>query len=166
MAIRWARRTFLQVIGKKAPALTVASLAIIIARRPEIVPMPVATPADGAPPHSVYISYAAHRPISNSSVLGSMSLSMRSRAVSRPLACWRSMAFEPPPCRIFWISLAKEDMERSVSFFLSRSQAPPGNAMFSRLCLAASAGGACGAGRSQAEPGNEGYRTMSAPGKR
>ena len=52
MAMRWARSTFLTVIGKNAPAFTVASLAMIITRRPATSPMPVTTPADGAPPHS------------------------------------------------------------------------------------------------------------------
>jgi hypothetical protein len=33
MAICWARITFLAVRGKKAPAFTVASLAMIITRR-------------------------------------------------------------------------------------------------------------------------------------
>ena len=55
MAMRWARSTFLHVIGKNAPAFTVASLAMIIARRPATMPMPVTTPADGAPPHSAYM---------------------------------------------------------------------------------------------------------------
>ena len=43
------------VIGKKAPALTVASLATTITRRPATRPIPVTTPAAGAPPHSSYI---------------------------------------------------------------------------------------------------------------
>src|SRR5262249_14718990 len=63
-AMRWARNTFLQVIGKKAPAFTVASLAMTMRRRPATVPMPVTTPADGALPHSWYIFHAAHRPSS------------------------------------------------------------------------------------------------------
>ena len=54
-AIRWARSTFFAVIGKNAPALTVASLATIMNRRPATVPMPVTTLADGAPPQSPYI---------------------------------------------------------------------------------------------------------------
>ncbi len=68
--MRWARSTFLHVIGKNAPAFTVASLAMIMTRRPETVPMPVTTPADGAPPHSAYMFHAAHRPSSKKSVLG------------------------------------------------------------------------------------------------
>ena len=55
-AIAWARSTFLIVIGKKAPAFTVASLAMIMTRRPATRPIPVTTPAAGAPPHSSYIS--------------------------------------------------------------------------------------------------------------
>ncbi len=65
--MRWARSTFLAVIGKNAPALTVASLAMIITRRPATVPMPVTTPADGAPPQSAYMLHAAHRPSSKKS---------------------------------------------------------------------------------------------------
>ena len=68
--MRWARSTFLQVIGKNAPAFTVASLAMIMTRRPATVPMPVTTPADGAPPHSAYMFHAAHRPSSKKSVFG------------------------------------------------------------------------------------------------
>ena len=62
--MRWARSTFLAVAGKNAPAFTVASLAMIMCRRPAIVPMPVMTPAAGAPPQSAYIPQAAHRPSS------------------------------------------------------------------------------------------------------
>ena len=62
--MRWARKTFLAVAGKNAPAFTVASLAIIMCRRPLIVPMPVTTPAAGAPPHSAYMPHAAHKPSS------------------------------------------------------------------------------------------------------
>src|SRR5262245_44390651 len=98
--MRWARSTFLQVIGKNAPAFTVASLAITITRRPETVPIPVTTPADGAPPHSEYMSHAAHRPSSKRSVSGSRSFATRSRAASRPFSCWRSIAFGPPPWRM------------------------------------------------------------------
>ena len=58
MAIRWARSTFLAVAGKKAPALTVASLAMIMCRRPATVPTPQTTPAAGRPPQSAYISHA------------------------------------------------------------------------------------------------------------
>ena len=71
-AIRWARSTFLAVVGKKAPALTVASLAMIMSRRPATWPMPETTPAAGAPPQSAYISQAAHRPSSKKRVPGSI----------------------------------------------------------------------------------------------
>ncbi len=64
MAMRWARSTFLLVIGKNAPAFTVASLAMTMTRRPATMPMPVTTPADGAPPQSRYMFHAAHRPSS------------------------------------------------------------------------------------------------------
>src|SRR5437868_2384292 len=72
-AIRWARRTFFTVIGKKAPALTVASLAMIMTCRCATLPIPVTTPADGAPPHSWYMFQAAQRPSSKKSVCGSRS---------------------------------------------------------------------------------------------
>ena len=73
MAIRCARSTFLAVAGKNAPAFTVASLAMIMCRRPAIVPMPQTTPAAGAPPHSAYISQPAHRPSSSQGVSASSS---------------------------------------------------------------------------------------------
>src|SRR5262249_9431714 len=88
-------------MGKKAPALTVASLAMTMTSRPCTRPTPVTTPAEGAPPHSRYMPHAAHRPSSKNDVSGSMSLAMRSRAVRRPLSCCRAMAFAPPPSRIF-----------------------------------------------------------------
>ena len=44
-AIRCARNTFFAVEGKKAPALTVASLATIICRREPTDPIAVTTPA-------------------------------------------------------------------------------------------------------------------------
>jgi len=50
--------TFLAVMGKNAPAFTVASLAMIMNMRPETRPRPVMVPAAGAPPHSSYISQA------------------------------------------------------------------------------------------------------------
>ena len=57
---------------------------MIMCRRPAIVPMAVTTPAAGAPPHSPYISHAAHRPSSSTCEPGSISRAIRSRAVSRP----------------------------------------------------------------------------------
>ena len=59
MAMFCARITFFAVRGKNAPAFTVASLAMIIMRRPATRPRPVMVPAAGAPPHSSYISQAA-----------------------------------------------------------------------------------------------------------
>ena len=56
-----ARSTFLQVIGKNAPAFTVASLAMTMNRRPHTVPIPVTTAPAGAPPHSLYIPKAGKR---------------------------------------------------------------------------------------------------------
>ena len=56
MAMFCARMTFFAVIGKKAPAFTVASLAMIMNMRPQTRARPVRVPAAGAPPHSSYIS--------------------------------------------------------------------------------------------------------------
>src|SRR5208283_3366938 len=84
MAMFCARITFFDVIGKNAPAFTVASLAMIITSRVCTRAMPVITPAAGAPPHSSYMPCAAYRP-SSKNVPGSVSSSMRSRAVRRPL---------------------------------------------------------------------------------
>ncbi len=50
-----ARRTFLTVAGKNAPAFTVASLATIMQGRPWTGPTPVITPAAGTSPTSGYI---------------------------------------------------------------------------------------------------------------
>ena len=83
MAIVWARRTFFAVMGKNAPALTVASLAITITSRPATHPRPVTTPAAGAPPHSSYMPKAANRPSSRNSSPGSSSKASRSLAVNR-----------------------------------------------------------------------------------
>ena len=47
IAMFWARITFFEVIGKNAPALTVASLAMIITMRVSIRAIPVITPAAG-----------------------------------------------------------------------------------------------------------------------
>src|SRR5579884_2201259 len=85
-------------MGKKAPAFTVASLAMSMTRRPATVPMPVTTPAAGAPPQSRYMFQAAHRPSSKNCVCGSTRRAMRSRAVRRPFSCWRAVALGPPPC--------------------------------------------------------------------
>ncbi len=44
----------MHVIGKNAPALTVASLAMSMTRRPQTVPMPVTTPAAGTAPFPIH----------------------------------------------------------------------------------------------------------------
>src|SRR5581483_7571654 len=69
-------------------------------RRPETMPTPVMTPAEGAPPHSWYMPHAAHRPSSKNASPPSTNFAMRSRAVSRPFSCWRATAFGPPPWRM------------------------------------------------------------------
>ncbi len=100
IAIRWERSTFLHVMGKKAPALMVASLAMIITCRPATLPIPHTTLADGDPPHSWYIPRPAHNPISSQCESASNNRTIRSRAVSRPFLCCRSMALTPPPISI------------------------------------------------------------------
>src|SRR5712692_8954565 len=97
MAMFWARITFFAVMGKNAPAFTVASLAMIMKMRPHTRARPVIVPAEGAPPHSSYISQASKIPSSKNCEPGSINLAMRSRAVSRPFLCCDSMAFAPPP---------------------------------------------------------------------
>jgi hypothetical protein len=57
----------LAVMGKNAPAFTVASLATIMQSRPSTRPIPATQPADGAPPHSSYIPLAAQSPSSKNS---------------------------------------------------------------------------------------------------
>src|SRR5262245_7742771 len=100
VATVWARMIFLQVIGKNAPAFTVASLAMIMQRRPWTRPMPVTAPAAGAPPCSAYMPWAAQRASSWKVEPLSMRRSIRARAVRRPFSCWRSMADLPPPSLI------------------------------------------------------------------
>jgi hypothetical protein len=74
----------LQVIGNQAPAFTVASFDTTTTSRPWIAPIPVTTPADGAPPHSAYMPCAAHSPSSWNAAPGSQSAATRSRAVILP----------------------------------------------------------------------------------
>ena len=109
----WARITFLAVMGKKAPAFTVASLAMTMTSRPATRPRPVTTPRAGAPPHSSYMPKAANSPNSRSSVPGSSKRASLSRAVRRFLPCWASMALGPPPWRR--VSSCCRRVERSAS---------------------------------------------------
>ena len=95
-----ARSTFFAVMGKNAPAFTVASLATIMHSRPLTRPSPVTTPRRARRHTPLYIPCAAHRPSSRNSVPSSSSSFSRSRTVSRPLACCASAAFAPPPSRI------------------------------------------------------------------
>src|SRR5208337_2803943 len=104
MAMFCARMTFFVVMGKKAPAFTVASFTMSMTMREWMRARPVMTPAAGAPPHSSYILCAAWTPSSKKEP-GSARRLMRSRAVSRDFACWLSMALAPPPSRIFSSSL-------------------------------------------------------------
>ena len=125
IAMVCARSTFFAVIGKNAPAFTVASLATIMHRRPLTRPRPVTTPAPGAPPYSAYIPCAAHRPSSRNSVPSSSSRFSRSRTVRRPLACCASTAFSPPPRRIASSSarMATSNSSRAARFAFARAEA-------------------------------------------
>ena len=114
----WARMTFFAVMGKNAPALTVASLTINITSRPCTRARPVTTPADGAPPHSSYMPHATNEPISKNSVPGSMSNATRSRAVRRPFLCCDSIAFAPPPCWMISSSLRTCATSSATAFWL------------------------------------------------
>ena len=67
MAISWARRFFLAVIGNQAPALTVASLATITQSFPLIFPIFTTTPPEGHPPCTSYMFSPARAPISKAS---------------------------------------------------------------------------------------------------
>src|SRR6266853_4302759 len=118
--------TFLEVMGKNAPAFTVASLAIIMTRRVSIRARPVITPAAGAPPHSSYMPWAANSP--NSKKLpASTSRSIRSRPVLRPLLCWLSIALAPPPSQIFSPSLRTCDIRSARNRMLASKRAEVGS---------------------------------------
>ena len=93
-----ARIIFLHVIGKNAPAFTVASLAITMQGRPCTMPSTVTTPAAGAPPYSLYMPHALNNPNSICGAPASSNNSKRSRAVNRLFLCWRSTPEGPPPC--------------------------------------------------------------------
>ena len=98
-AIVWARRIFLIVIGKHAPALTVASLATTITRRPCDRADDRDDPrGDRAAPFLIHLVGGPQARARAIGEPGSSNISIRSRAVFRPLACWRSMASGPPPC--------------------------------------------------------------------
>src|SRR5712671_5950479 len=123
--------TFLEVMGKNAPAFTVASLAIIMTRRVSIRARPVITPAAGAPPHSSYMPWAANSP--NSKKLpASTSRSIRSRPVLRPLLCWLSIALGPPPSQIFSPSLRTCDIRSARNRMLASKRADVGSTFVAR----------------------------------
>ena len=52
---------------------------------------------------------------------------MRSRAVSRPLACWLSIAFGPPPSQIFSPSLRTWDIRSARNRMLASKRAEVGS---------------------------------------
>ena len=91
-----ARRCFFTVSGKYEPPLTVASFATITHSRPSTTPIPVTMPAPGACPS--YMSHAASAFSSRNAESGSISRSIRSRAVSLPRSRCRASARSPPPC--------------------------------------------------------------------
>ncbi len=134
-AMRWARKIFLQVMGTKAPAFTVASLAMTITVWPATCPMPVSTPAATNFPHCPYIPCAAHRPNSRKRVLPSpesSNASIRSRAVIRPNWCWRSNPLAPPPSRSF-ASSSKNASQWAHSGFPRRALEGGALASFMRI---------------------------------
>ena len=98
-AIRWPAAPSWQVVGKNAPAFTVASLAMIMCRRPAMVPTPQITPAAGAAPLGVHLPAGPQADFKKPRVRVDQ-LAIRSRAVSRPFSCCRWMALRPPPSAI------------------------------------------------------------------
>src|SRR5215475_132969 len=100
-----ARSMILQIFSAKAPdrlpQKTVKSCAKTKTRRPSTSPWPVTTPSPGifcsAMPKSVQ-RWVTNLSISTK-VPGSKSSSSRSRAVSFPPRCWRSIRSSPPPRR-------------------------------------------------------------------
>src|SRR6266511_3077161 len=83
------------VSGKYEPPFTVASFATSTHSWPSTTPIPVTMPAPGACPS--YKSQAASAFSSRKAESGSISRSIRSRAVSLPRSRWRASAFSPPP---------------------------------------------------------------------
>ena len=114
IAISCARRIFLIVSGHHDPALTVASLATTTTSRPSTRPTTVTTPAPGAAPVSCQAVTLSPLPFSLFPCIDRMrratrfpahtnpyraSRSIRSRAVSFPWLCCRSILSGPPPRR-------------------------------------------------------------------
>src|SRR4051812_19510579 len=64
---------------------------------------------------------------SSKKVSGSASRWMRSRAVSRPLECWFSMALAPPPSQIFCSSLRTCDIRSARKRILASKRADVGS---------------------------------------
>ena len=115
MAISWARRFFLPVIGNHAPAFTVASLATTRQVRPAIRPSTTTTPAEGHPPCSAYIPSAAKAPISTEGAPGSRRRLTRSRALSLPCSASFSRRFLPPPRETSFHLLRHSDTKSLIS---------------------------------------------------
>ena len=95
------RQIFSAWASASEPPSTVKSWLNTYTSRPFTVPYPVTTPSPRkcclSNPNKVERCVTS-MPIS-SKLPGSSSRSMRSRAVSLPLACWASMRFSPPPKR-------------------------------------------------------------------
>src|ERR1039458_9862090 len=134
LAMFCARMTFFAVMGKKAPALTVASFTTSMTMREWMRASPVMTPAAGAPPNSSYILCAAYRPSSKKDP-GSASRATRSRAVRRDLACWLSMALAPPPSRIFSSSLRTWATRSARARMLDSKRSELGSTLVGRTLL-------------------------------
>src|SRR6266550_189222 len=66
---------------------------------------------------------------SSKNVPGSARRLMRSRAVNRPLACWLSMAFGPPPSRIFSSSLRTCETRSAIKRMLASKRAEVGSTL-------------------------------------
>ncbi len=84
-AICAARWPFLSVLGLDEPPFTVGSLATIMHSTPSTTPMPVTSEA----PTAKSVPHAARVDSSRNGESGSISSSMRSRAVSLPRSWWR-----------------------------------------------------------------------------
>ncbi len=120
-AMRSAWTIFCQIAASAAPPRTVKSSPWTTARRPSIRPWPTTMLAgrkSSSCPSSAYVPLPAIEPVSWK-LPESNSRSIRSRTVSRPLACWRSTRSAPP------IRRASSSRRRSSSSSGSQVTAGP-----------------------------------------
>jgi hypothetical protein len=119
-----ARSTFFAVMGKKAPAFTVASLAMIMQRRPLTRPRPVTTPAPGRSTIlGIHAAYAAQRPSSRNSEPSS-SRSLKPLPHRQPpfgVLCFRCPGTPPKTDRFFLVRTAASSASSAVRFACSRA---------------------------------------------